>query len=165
MIIRDMQQQDIASFCLAIGKVAAEQRFILTTEIPSVDKMTEWVNSYIDQPHAHSIAEDNGAIVGWADIIPLKRQSLSHVGNLGMGVISGYRGQGLGQRLMSSVLEKAWAIGLERIQLEVFSDNETALRLYRKHGFDTEGVKRKACFMNDRYLDIICMALLTENLR
>jgi len=163
MIIRDMQLHDIPSFCQAMGKVAEEKRYLLTTETPSIEKMTKWVESYIEQPHAHSVAEDNGVIVGWTDITPLKRQSLCHVGNLGIGVVAGYRGQGLGQRLISRTIKQAWKIGLERIQLEVFSDNEAAIRLYLKHGFEIEGVRRRACYMNDNYLDIIGMAQLAGN--
>ena len=158
MIIREFRKSDTASFCDAIGEVAQERRYILTTEAPSLQKINEWVETYLNEPHAHFIAEDNGRVVGWADIIRLKRPSLAHIGNLGMGVLAAYRGRGVGNELIKHTLDKAWEIGLERIQLEVFSNNAAALNLYQKHGFEIEGHKRKACYMNDEYLDIICMA-------
>ncbi len=158
MEIRDLQLDDIAPFCQAIGQVAAEQRYILTTQTPPEDKMADWVKSYIDKPHVHFIAEHKEQLIGWCDIIPLPRQNQSHMANLGMGIVAGYRGQGLGQQLISRALARADAIAIQRIQLEVFSDNVAAIRLYQKHGFQQEGVKRKACFMRQRYLDIIAMA-------
>ena len=49
-----------------------------------------------------------------------------------------------------------------RVELEVFHDNQRALRLYQRPGFEQEGVKRKACLREGEYHDIIVMAILRE---
>jgi L-phenylalanine/L-methionine N-acetyltransferase len=97
-------------------------------------------------------------IIGWADIIPLDHSTMNHVGCLGMGVMAEFRGQGIGSKLLASVIQHAWANGLKRLELEVFADNEVAIALYKKHGFVQEGVKRFARVVDGHYQDIIVMA-------
>lgn len=44
-------------------------------------------------------------------------------------------GAGVGRTLLSTAVEHAWSVGCTRIFLEVRSDNEAALQLYRSAGF------------------------------
>jgi GNAT superfamily N-acetyltransferase len=48
------------------------------------------------------------------------------------------RGQGLGRRLVSEVVEFARESGFERVCLETFSELTTAARIYRSHGFELQ---------------------------
>lgn len=51
-------------------------------------------------------------------------------------------------------------MGLEKVELEVYSDNIAAIRLYERHGFKPEGVKKHARKFEGKYQDIQLMALL-----
>jgi putative acetyltransferase len=51
-------------------------------------------------------------------------------------------------------------LDLKRVELEVFVDNEAALHLYKKFGFETEGVKRKIAFGAGKWQDTLVMARL-----
>jgi ribosomal protein S18 acetylase RimI-like enzyme len=53
----------------------------------------------------------------------------------GMGVLPERRREGIGEALMRAVLERARALGLHRVTLEVLEQNETARRLYERLGF------------------------------
>ncbi len=82
-----------------------------------------------------------------------------HVRVLGMLVIKGYRGQGIGTKLVAHALEWAKAQpAVEKVVLGVFSDNRRAVRLYEKFGFKVEGVKRKHYYIAGRHADEIDMA-------
>lgn len=98
-------------------------------------------------------------VVGFACIWPERPQyeGFSHVGRLSMGVAKPYRRQGISRRLLETVLAET---KFARIELEVFEHNEAAVALYRKFGFETEGVKRKARFLDGKYMNIVLMALL-----
>ena len=102
-------------------------------------------------------------VVGWCDVIRSERKGATHVGHLGMGVISSHRGQGLGRRLLAVAIEDAFAKGIERIELEVFASNQAAIGLYKTHGFEEEGRKRKARKLDGQYEDFIIMALIQES--
>lgn len=79
-----------------------------------------------------------------------------------MGVLREYRGQGIGRRLAERTIARAKEIGLERIELEVYASNESAVALYRKLGFTVEGVKRKGRKVDGVYDDVLMMALLIQ---
>ena len=49
---------------------------------------------------------------------------------------------------------------LVRVELEVFADNEQAIRLYEKLGFEKEGLLRMTTVRNGRYVDEYKMARL-----
>lgn len=52
-----------------------------------------------------------------------------------IGVLSGYRGKGVGLKLMTAVENKARSLGCCKLTLEVREDNDRARGLYRKFGF------------------------------
>lgn len=54
----------------------------------------------------------------------------------GMGVVPALRRRGLGEALMRAVLDEARARGLREVTLEVLEQNEPAIRLYERLGFE-----------------------------
>ncbi len=54
----------------------------------------------------------------------------------GTGVIPAYRSKGIGNRMFEFLIPKLREIGIEQILLEVISQNEKAIGLYRKLGFE-----------------------------
>jgi GNAT superfamily N-acetyltransferase len=56
----------------------------------------------------------------------------------GMGLAVAWRGQGLGASMMRPLIDRARALGLARLQLEVLEQNTPARRLYTKLGFVEE---------------------------
>ncbi len=51
-------------------------------------------------------------------------------------------------------------LNLERLELDVYTDNEPALRLYQKFGFVIEGTLVRFAFRDGRYADAYMMARL-----
>ena len=101
-------------------------------------------------------------VVGWAIIMPNSMFGLTHSAGLAMGVHRDFRRQGTGSRLMVSVIEQAWQSGLERIELLVWADNQSAIALYEKLGFEHEGLLRNYRYLDGEYTDGVMMALLRE---
>lgn len=64
------------------------------------------------------------------------------------------RGKGIAQRLMEELIaySKKWG-GLERLDLAVSSNNDSAKRLYETLGFRTYGIDRKAMKTPEKYID------------
>jgi putative acetyltransferase len=65
----------------------------------------------------------------------------------------------IGTALMDAIIELAdhW-LNLARLELNVWTDNEPALRLYKKFGFEIEGTQRKFAFRDGAYVDAYAMA-------
>jgi putative acetyltransferase len=84
-----------------------------------------------------------------------------HVGQLGMTVRDDWQGKGVGTALMHAAVDLAdnW-LNLNRLDLEVYTDNEPAIRLYKKFGFTIEGTLARYAFRAGQYADVYAMARL-----
>lgn len=110
-------------------------------------------------PEAHLlVAELDGQVVGLIGL-HVKSGRMRHSATVGMMVHEAFQGRGIGTALMAAILDLAdrW-LNLHRVELEVFPDNERALRLYRRFGFVEEGRKRDAVWRDGRYSDLLVMA-------
>lgn len=56
-------------------------------------------------------------------------------------------------------------LNLARIELNVFSDNQHAIALYQKYGFEIEGTHRAFAFRAGQYADGLSMARLSPALK
>ena len=77
-----------------------------------------------------------------------------------MGLLPQFRRQGIGKRLILQALAAARAFGLQRVELTVRENNANAIALYKKVGFEIEGVQRNAILLDGTYENLILMAVL-----
>ncbi|MEM8777121.1 MAG: GNAT family N-acetyltransferase [Pseudomonadota bacterium] len=106
------------------------------------------------------VATSTEEIVGMASLTRFEGRR-SHVGAVDMGVHDACVGNGLGTRLLTSLLQVAddwWA--LRRIELTVNADNERAIGLYKRMGFEREGVLRDYAFRGGAFIDAVSMVRL-----
>ena len=150
----------VETFNRALDIVARERRYIGFLEGPPVESTRGLVRQVLSGEGVQRFAitpEDE--VVGWCDIMRNRIEGFRHAGRMGMGVLPAYRGAGLGQRLLVETLDGARAIGIERVELEVFASNASAIALYRKLGFVVEGTKKRARKLDGNYDDDVIMAL------
>lgn len=104
------------------------------------------------------VAVVNGVVVGLLEL-RLNAGRRAHVAQLEMMVHGDYQHRGIGTVLLEAALELAerW-LAISRIELEVFTDNEAAIALYRKFGFEIEGTLRAYAFRDGGYADAYLMA-------
>ena len=105
-------------------------------------------------------------IVGHAGLHPAAQSPRrSHAMHLGMTVRTDWHGKGVGSALMEALLALAdgW-LNVTRLELTVFVDNERAIALYRKFGFEIEGTHKAYALRAGRYVDTHAMARLKQKL-
>jgi putative acetyltransferase len=87
------------------------------------------------------------------------RPRRQHAGAIGMVVHDDFQGQGVGTALVQAALDLAdnW-LNLRRVELEVYTDNEPAVRLYTRAGFVIEGTLRQYAYRDGQYVDVYAMA-------
>ncbi len=148
------------SFLRAVDSVKDEGNYLFATLRFSLEETRRFMTSLREKDHPAYIAlDDAGHVIGWCETSPGTIEETRHVGTLGMGVVAGYRGQGIGEELLSRCIQKARRAGLEKIELQVFASNDAARSLYRKAGFFEEGVLRRKRKYQNRYDDLVCMGL------
>lgn len=125
---------------------------------PSLDKWHKNLENLPENFHS-LVAEVDGAIVGQIGLQVFTRPRRKHAANIGMGVSEAYRGKGIGSKLLQAALDLAdnW-LAVTRVELEVYTDNLNAIKLYKKHGFIKEGTAQKYAFRNGEYVDVYLMA-------
>ena len=137
--IRRSRMDDAEALCDAINAVAREKWWLATADGFSPEQSRTFLKFVMDHSLSQVVAVSNDSIVGWCDVVPKGPRGFSHVGALGMGVRREWRRHGVGRRLLEECLALARAAKLEKIELEVFTDNEAAIRLYESLGFRVEG--------------------------
>jgi ribosomal protein S18 acetylase RimI-like enzyme len=143
----------------AVKAVAAEKWYLATVDGWSLEDTGAFLRHIVAGGLPQATAFAAGRVVGFCDILPLTAVGFTHVARLGMGVRSEWRRQGLGRRLLQACLSHAKRAAIEKVELEVFSDNVGALKLYESFGFRREGVRVRGRKFENRYQDIVLMAL------
>ncbi len=146
------------SFCSAVDTVAKERKYLASTSGFPLETTESFVKSIIDNNYAQYFAILDDNVVGWCDVIPKPFEGLNHVATLGMGVLSEYRGKGIGKQLLEIAIHHAHTKNdIEKVELEVFSSNTSAVELYKKYGFVIEGKRVNARKLDGQYDDILLM--------
>lgn len=163
VIIRSALKSDAASLLSLAKQIIAEDKFQLLTldelEI-SINSEESWIESFAaDKNRIILVAEIGGTLVGSLDFCNGHRKRISHTGEFEMSVWPNMRSQGIGTLLLESLL--SWAADnhtIEKINLNVHSNNDHAIALYKKAGFCVEGIKKKEIkYDNGLYIDTIVM--------
>lgn len=104
------------------------------------------------------VAEVDGEVVGQLTLQTFPRHRRKHAGSFGMAVRDDMAGKGVGTALMRAMVNLAdgW-LNLHRLELDVFVDNEAAVRLYQKFGFEIEGRLVDYGFRDGEYVDVFVM--------
>ena len=125
---------------------------------PTASSWKERINR--TPPNAHTLlALIDETAVGHIGFVPAQNPRRKHVAEIGMAVHDSYVGLGIGQKLMSAVIDLAdnW-LNFSRIELTVYVDNERAINLYRRNGFEIEGTHQKYAFRAGELVDCHAMA-------
>ena len=84
---------------------------------------------------------------------------------LGIWIGRPYWGRGFGTDAVLTLCRFGFRhLNLQRIELHVYAGNERGIRAYRRVGFQVEGTLRRAQFLGGRYVDVLVMGLLEEEL-
>lgn len=160
VIVEPISVLRIEGLRCAVDAVSRGGRFLRTSQGFSFSQTSDFVHMILSGAGVQYIARSDDQVIGWCDIVRQPFDGMRHAGALGIGVLEDYRGRGIGKQLMQATLAAAADAGITRIELEVFAPNTTAIALYKRFGFEVEGVKRCARIIDDEANDIICMALL-----
>jgi L-phenylalanine/L-methionine N-acetyltransferase len=158
IVIRRQEPEDF----LGLQRILAQPRAIwgtLQVPYPSAQAWRKRLAEQAENVYA-LVACVNQEIVGSLGLFANDRSARRrHVGQLGMAVHDQWQGQGIGTALMNAAIDLAdrW-LNLNRLELTVYTDNEPAIRLYKRFAFEIEGRLRKYSFRDGVFVDAYAMA-------
>ena len=151
---------------LALNALFAEEQVVYwTTGLP----FTPIQHSYKQLTEAPEgeyrlVACANDAVIGAITLTRYANPRLHHVADLSsLAVSPAYQGQGVGSKLFEAALDLAdnW-LNLVRLELFIYADHISAIRLYKKYGFAVEGTLQSAAFRAGHYVDALIMARINH---
>jgi putative acetyltransferase len=110
--------------------------------------------------HVYSyVALYQGEVIGNLGLEVCVNPRRRHVASLGMGVKDNFAGKGVGSALLKTAVDLCdnW-INIKRLELTVYTDNEQAINLYKKFGFQIEGESAAFAFRDGEYVATYHMA-------
>jgi putative acetyltransferase len=159
--IRRGRRSDVPSFIDMWRGVVAERRYVRTESVNRSRRYYRrryFKNNWTDR-EASIVAVSAGRVVGHLHVLREDSPVTRHVASLGMSVAADWRGRGVGSALMAECIRWARAMAVEKLSLSVYPDNERARSLYRKFGFQEEGVLTGHSKKAIGYRDEIVMGL------
>lgn len=165
MFIREIKVEDAENLIGLIKKVESQAKFMLM-EAGERKTTTEQQRKQLEifaqrNNSAIFVAEDEqGELVGYLIAIGGNTKKTKHSAYLVIGILEAYRGRGVGTRLFDRLDQWVIKSNISRLELTVVTENEAAIALYKKKGFEIEGVKRKTLLIDDEYYDEYFMSKL-----
>ncbi|MCD5324378.1 MULTISPECIES: GNAT family N-acetyltransferase [Pontibacillus] len=162
MRIREIETSDAEGLATLTQQVEGSSQFMLwekgermigtDSQLKMIERMKNNENSTI------LVAEDETRLVGYLLVMGGNAKRNKHAAAIVVGILEGYRGKGIGTQLFKELEQWASKHRLRRLELTVITRNEAGLSLYKKMGFEIEGVKKDSLRIDGEYVDEYYMA-------
>lgn len=160
VILRTPRWSDLDDMLDFINGLVEEEAMIAVDTKKTREEEIEWVSTSLKRlekdEHMVVVAEVDGHMVGSTEIAP-RFGRLKHYGTLGISLKAGYRDSGIGQEMMKEVESHASRLGLEYVALEVYGNNERAIHVYEKVGYEKTGSYPNGVKYRGEYVDSVHM--------
>ncbi|WP_327884128.1 GNAT family N-acetyltransferase [Aneurinibacillus migulanus] len=165
--IQKGKTEDAEAYVVYLKKISEESDFLTfgAGELTmTVEEQRRRMQDFLDaSTDLCLLAKLKGEIVGNLTFRSGKRSRTAHAGEFGVSVRQKFQGLGIGERLISCLLDWARENGRTRkINLRVRSDHNRAIRLYRKLGFKEEGRLEREFCINGIFFDALAMGMKVE---
>lgn len=140
-VVRSMTLEDIPT-------VVAIEEVSFPTPWTKESFLSELRDNYLARYYC---LELDGKVIGYMGLWIIMGEA--HITNIA--IWPGCRGQGWGEYLLRTVMDKMEAVGVMRLTLEVRVSNSTAQNLYSKVGFLPAGIRKK--YYSDNQEDALIM--------
>jgi L-amino acid N-acyltransferase YncA len=160
LTLRPARASDAELICLIYNQGIEDRVATLETELRTPVERREWMAARGPR-HPVIVAESAGSVVGWGSLNVFNaRPAYQHVADFSVYVERGWRGRGVGRRLLERLVEMARAIGYHKMVLSTFPTNASGVRLYENLGFTQVGIYREQGMLDGRWVDTLIMEKL-----
>jgi RimJ/RimL family protein N-acetyltransferase len=141
-----------------------EDLLYLREDVTKPESMTRWVDGIESEQCWHLLAACEGRIVADAELDHQYYGWSQHVGEIRLVVDPELRGSGLSMLMGYEVLAQAADEGLHKVLVQMTVDQQAAVSLFQKLGFQHEALLREHVLdQHGQLRDLIMMAFFIDN--
>lgn len=144
--IHTYEAKDRIQIMYVIDLVCAECEWMSTKKFVPTFQWLHALSAATCESHLLLVAESVGGLVGWCRLFPEEWLEAGKSVELGIGLLTDYRNQKIGSRLLELAFLWAKNSGVSRIDLSAHKDNHRALHVFERFGFQYISID------NDRFL-------------
>jgi RimJ/RimL family protein N-acetyltransferase len=169
-LVRPATEADVERMVALYAEVADEGRWLGAEPPVDTDELrARWARRLADGEGIHLVAEaeagaEDGPAAGRLVVGQASLEIAAYrVANLGTLVDRAWRGRGVGTALVRAAVDAARDRGCHKVALQVWPHNQVAQALYRKVGFEEEGLLRRHYRRrNGELWDAVVMGLVLD---
>jgi len=161
--IREIEVEDYKELLDFMKKVKGETNFLLG--YPNEIKMSyEDEKEHIKKVKSsetsnYFVVMKNNKMIGCIGFNGNTARKMKHYGTIGISVLKEYWGRGIATTLLEKLISWSKEKGIKKINLDVFENNERAIKLYEKFGFKLEGCIEDGIFDGENYINLLVYGL------
>ena len=158
LTIREVAVEDAQGIIDVLNPIIIEARYTILDQTFTVDEEKAFIESFPERGvFSVAVKETTSQLLGFQNVEPFATytKAFDHVGIIGTYVDANSRGQGVAKQLFDYTFKAAKAKGYEKLFAYVRADNERALAVYLKQGFEIVGTAKKHGKIGDQYFDEI----------
>lgn len=110
----------------------------------TVKNIENMIKSAEEEEDFFLIAECEGEFVGFITANRGRKNRIRHSAYIVVGIRESFRNKGIGAKFFKEIDQWAIKTGIKRLELSVICENEVACYLYRKNGYEIEGIRRES---------------------
>ena len=154
--IREVSITDAEGISNLLNPIIEEGRYTILDKTFTPEEEREFIRDFPERGVFNvALTLDGSAITGFQNVEPFATytKAFDHVGIIGTFVDGQYRGQGIAKQLFSATFEAAKFKGYKKLFAYVRGDNERALAVYLKQGFEIVGTAKNHALINGVFID------------
>ena len=156
MNVRDAIEQDVSALLALYNEVIATSTAIYMDEPTTLEERLAWWRGRVAAGYPVLVSEDESGITGFASFgdfrpRPGYRFTVEH----SVYVRADQRGRGIGNALMTPLIERAVSMRKHVLVAGVDAENEGSLRFHERLGFERVAHFKEVGFKFGRWLDLV----------
>ncbi len=160
--VRPATPGDAGAICLIYNQGIEDRVATLETDLRTPDERRQWLAGRGPR-HPVIVAEARGDVVGWGSLnVFSPRKAYDSVADFSIYIERGWRGKGVGSRLLERLIELARELDYHKLVLSAFPWNTGGMALYQKLGFRTVGIYKEQGRLDGKWVDTIIMEKLLD---
>jgi phosphinothricin acetyltransferase len=160
--VRPATPGDAGAICLIYNQGIEDRVATLETDLRTPDERRQWLAGRGPR-HPVIVAEARGDVVGWGSLnVFSPRKAYDSAADFSIYIERGWRGKGVGSRLLERLIELARELGYHKLVLSAFPWNTGGMALYQKLGFRTVGTYKEQGRLDGKWVDTIIMEKLLD---